>query len=380
MNEDRLLIMKMLEEGKITAQEAVELLEALEASAQPKQNKTDDVWRRIEKQGEDLTQKIEKAVERFSQSLEMTVEEHLPRVLSKIPFLNNIAIDVHEFTQEYHGSFAADLTEIPISLSNINGSIMVEGWEQEGYKLVVKQRIKAKDRETALGRLIQLDIPQDGAVVDRFNIYVNEQKDVTLSFQLFIPRKGPYQLTLKSTNGSSNVVNLIAKTIQINTMNGSVMIKQCRADSLVTDTGNGSNTLDYVEAHYIDQKTINGSIKFAGSGAQVSCKSTNGSIKMLPLVFAHDYSKIEIATLNGGVRCILPQLPNLNVRVDAVSSVGRINVGIPNFMVQNEQRSGGRHSLRGEVRYEGEQGKTVDLSVHVNCGSISINTERDSTK
>jgi polyhydroxyalkanoate synthesis regulator phasin len=50
MHEERLLILKMVESGKITAQEAAELLEALEEEEAPKQAKGDDVWRRIEKQ------------------------------------------------------------------------------------------------------------------------------------------------------------------------------------------------------------------------------------------------------------------------------------------------------------------------------------------
>ena len=93
MYEERLLILKMVESGKITAQEAVELLEALEEEA-PRQAKSDDVWRRIEKQSEELARKIERAAERFSQSVEARLEDsgipeqlgNIQRWFTKLPF------------------------------------------------------------------------------------------------------------------------------------------------------------------------------------------------------------------------------------------------------------------------------------------------------
>lgn len=385
MHEERLLILKMVESGKITAQEAAELLEALEEGEAPKQAKGDDVWRRIEKQSEELARKIERAAERFSQSIETKLEDtgiseqlgNLQRWLTKLPFLSGIANDVHEFVQEVEGSFAPDAEGIPLLVKNINGAIDVEGWEGEGFKLVVTHRIRAKDRDGALDKMTQIDLPQQGAVIDRLEIEVREQNDTSISFKLFVPRKGPYVLRMRSNNGRCQVSNMLAKSVEVDTINGSVGISQVKADTMLTKTNNGSNNLNYVEANLVQQRTANGSIKFAGSGRKIACGSTNGSVWVSPLAFAHEQSEIDIHTVNGSVRCHLPQLPDLHVKLDAASSVGKITVGLANFAVESEQKGGSMHKVVGAAAGQTEGGKTITIRTRTGCGSIYIGHERD---
>ena len=385
MNEERLLILKMVEEGKITAQEAVELLEAMEEEETPKQAKTDDIWRRIEKQSEELTKKIERAAERFSQSIETKLDEtgiseqlsNIQRWFTKLPFLGSIANKVHEFVEEVEGSFAPDLEEIPILLKNVNGSIVVEGWDEDGFKLVVTQRIRAKDREAALDKVAEIDRPQAGSVIDRLEVDIHEQGDTSVAFQLSIPRKGPYRLDLRSTNGRCKVVNLLAGSIEINTLNGSVTIKQTKAESIITKTSNGSNGLDYVEADLIQQRTANGSILFVGSCRKLACDSINGSVRVSPLTFGYELSEMDVNTVNGSVRCLLPQMPNLDVKLDASTSIGRVNVSLANFTVQSEHKAGGLHKVVGAVSGQTDAGKVIAIRARVGCGSISIGHERD---
>ena len=105
MNEERLLILKMVEEGRITAEEGVELLDALSAKNDTKTDEREnDGWRKLEKHGEEFAQKIEATVEKFSKSLEDILEgglgeklQGIPKVLAKIPFVNVITEDNHVF-------------------------------------------------------------------------------------------------------------------------------------------------------------------------------------------------------------------------------------------------------------------------------------------
>lgn len=385
MHDERLLILKMVESGRITAQEAVELLEAMEVEEPVKQDKTDDTWRRIEKQGQEFSQKIERGVERLGSSIEMKLEEsglseqlsNLPRLLSKIPFLNNIANEVHEFSQEYEGTFVPDLPEIPITLKNVNGSIIVEGWDQDAVKLVVTQKVKAKERDQALDKLIRIDLPETGTAVDSLVIDVHEQSDTSVSYHLSVPRKNPYLVNLKSTNGRCRIINLLANTVQVNTVNGSITVKQTKADAIHTTTSNGANVLDYVEGEDVRQRCANGSITFVGSSPKIDCDTVNGSVKVVPLTFAHVQSEVQISTVNGGVRCLLPQMPNMAVKVDAAAAMGRVNIGLANFQTEQEYRSGGRHAVIGQVADDSGTGKMISVNTRTSTGSIYIGHERE---
>ena len=86
MQQEQRLILKMLEEGKITAEEAEALLNAIgDSSMRTESGPQEDPWVRLEKMGEDFATKVEDATDRFSRSLEQKTEgfgEKLNRVFA----------------------------------------------------------------------------------------------------------------------------------------------------------------------------------------------------------------------------------------------------------------------------------------------------------
>src|SRR5690554_6291911 len=83
-----------------------------------------------------------------------------------------------------------------------------------------------RGRARAVEKVHPVDPPHPGSAVDRVEIEVHEQDHTRVSFSLFIPRKGPYALNLKSTNGRCRAANLLAKSAEITTLNGSVAVSQ----------------------------------------------------------------------------------------------------------------------------------------------------------
>ena len=85
------MILRMLEEGKITAEEAEALLTALGSKTDFSGSESqEDPWTRLEKMGEDFASKVEVATERFSRSIEHSVGDKLnklPKILARFPFL-----------------------------------------------------------------------------------------------------------------------------------------------------------------------------------------------------------------------------------------------------------------------------------------------------
>ncbi len=229
--------------------------------------------------------------------------------------------------------------------------------------------------------MLQIELPQH-ETVGSLDLKIKDQKEVTISFHLFIPRKRPYLLNLKSTNGKCSVINILGKRIDV-TVNGSIMVKQSKADTILAATANGSNVLDYVEGEIITQSAANGSVTFVGSAKKIACDTVNGSIKIAPLTFAYPNSEVKINAINGSVRCVLPKIPDLQAKIDAASAIGRVNVRLPNFVSATEEKSGGRHSVVGEIASEtetseGENSKTIAINARSRCGSITIDNETSS--
>ena len=129
MQQERRMILRMLEEGKITAEEAEALLIALgDGEGSTESEPQEDPWVRVEKMGEDFASKVEVAVERFSRSLEHNVSDKLtklPKILAKFPFW---ALRKARSSRRWCGPVAGDV--ISIDLSNVNGPLRLQGWSE----------------------------------------------------------------------------------------------------------------------------------------------------------------------------------------------------------------------------------------------------------
>ncbi len=170
MQQEQRLILKMLEEGKITAEEAEALLNALTDGHSAEQGgPQEDPWVRLEKLGEDFASKVEAATERFSRSLEHRTEGglsekliKLPKIFARFPFVNYE--QAHEFTQVLRGGRMGVENGVgSIALDNFNGPLQVEGWAEDGWQLIVTQRLRGgKDRDAVRGRLFSPSGPMGG--------------------------------------------------------------------------------------------------------------------------------------------------------------------------------------------------------------------------
>ena len=184
MNEEQRLILKMLEEGKITAAEAEALLNALkEPEDTAEEERHTDLWTKIEKQGEEFAEKVEQAAERFVRSLETKTElrlsdrlAKLSKMITRFPFVGQE--DTYEFTEDYHGTFAEN-GDILCKLSTGSGRVTVRGWNEPGFRLRVTQRIRGKSGG-CLGKTIPYRSAQNGEPLDELK--VDKLPDVSISF------------------------------------------------------------------------------------------------------------------------------------------------------------------------------------------------------
>lgn len=376
MNQEQRIILKMLEEGKITADEAEALLNALKESHPLEEDeKQSDVWSRIEKQGEEFAERVEIAAERFARSVEAKTDmrlteklSRLPKMLAKFPFIGQE--ETHEFIQEFRGSLSEEVTEIPIHLATSNGRITVNGWDEPGYRLMVIQRIRGRDRDGARDRLYGVSW-EDGEVADQLHLEIPNLNDISVSLHLSVPRERQYSVELRSHNGSLEVTNLEGTTMDLVTANGSTTLRQVCSQSVRGQISNGSCKMEQVEASTIWYRVGNGSYKLFAVADQFDCKSTNGSIHLQPLAVPND-SQIKLCTTNGSINVALPAWPDLGVAVELQTSVGRVSSQLGQMEYShNERRGGGGYVMGRTADYE-KQTVKLSLEASTSSGSISV--------
>lgn len=370
--EERRMILRMLEEGKITAEEAEALLSALgDGPTGSESEPQEDPWVRLEKMGEDFASKVEVAVERFSRSLEQSVGEKLtklPRILVKFPFLG--FEETQEFTKVVRGPVGEGAV-LPVDLSNANGTIRLQGWSEDYYQLTVVQRLKGRDRDLLRSRLYEVDW-EDNAVRDEFRLAVPNYPDRSIALHLMVPEGRTYEVKLSAQNGSLRVENLKGTTLELETINGSTGLRSVKARSLKGRVGNGSCVLEGVEAEQIRHEVGNGSYRLAVAAQAVDLATTNGSIN-LRVDDVRGLCAYRLRTTNGSIKVNLPSRVDLGVSLDLQASVGRVSADLGSLEIAQQERKGGGAVLKARSADLNALGDQFHLEAECVSGSISVN-------
>lgn len=378
MHEEQRMILRMLEEGKITAEEAEVLLKALgegskSTAAEPESS--DDPWVRLEKMGEDFASKVEVATERFSRSLENNFGDKLsklPKILSRVPFLGYE--ETQEFTRVIKGKVGSGEV-IAMNMSNANGPIRVQGWDEDDYQLTVVQRLRGSDRDHLSKRTFDPRW-EEGAERSHFELSVPILGDASVALDLRVPKDRLYELELSTQNGSLHVEHLKATSVEVNTVNGSVYLHSLKANSIRGGGGNGSCEMKDVEAKVIRHKQGNGSYRLSVTASDVDLLTTNGSVNVR-VARVQDITSYRLRTTNGSIRVTLPPQSDLGVALNVQTSVGRISIDHQTLEIGRQERQGGGAVLVAHSLDYSSRSDKLDLDASSTSGSIVISTREN---
>jgi DUF4097 and DUF4098 domain-containing protein YvlB len=206
-----------------------------------------------------------------------------------------------------------------VSVENTNGSISVEGWDQDKVDVLAVKSANGYDQRDAEENLKRLEVV--------FDFRGNELKIETryphtmhfggsVRYTLRVPRK--IRLELHSTNGSVEASDVQGE-IRLHTTNGSVKAENV-GGSVDGSTTNGRATANFTSLSGGDIRlhTTNGTVQLGlpeDANADVSAHTTNGSIRTdfpittrgivgkhaLEGTIGKGGSRIELRTTNGSV-------------------------------------------------------------------------------
>lgn len=363
VKDERMMILSMLQEGKITAEEAHDLLEALALSQEAEKEGAaerfaDEVSDRLERAAdvvEDQLEKVKEAVEdrleevkvrikaardRAEQgqdypieSLEdvvVTVERGLSQFAKEFPEAIGrlFHFDFGPFTgytveRSYEGTFADDVSEAGAAVSTRNGSVTWETWDGPGYKVIVTSKVRAEDGDAAEERAAEATLWEQ---TDRgFRLTAGDRRGISSSVRVLAPRNVRLRVETETRNGSIRARELMMTSAQFNTANGSVRLEDVDAEELQVGTANGS-------------VRISGAVEILrGTTAQgsIDARLTDSPVDGAPVKRA-DW---KLRTSNGSIRVRLPEGDDIGYEVDLKTGNGRARAALPGFQGETAGRS-----------------------------------------
>ncbi|MEW6685577.1 MAG: DUF4097 family beta strand repeat-containing protein [Candidatus Edwardsbacteria bacterium] len=298
MQEETLRILKMLEEGKITASEAERLLQALTGKTSKQLLTPEKPFR-----------------PKDFHHWPWKYGTHPGRVVAEVMKSVNpgkIVAEVMEgiresgLTSDFRWNKCSHQEEekitIPreeikeITLNNLRGDIEIRGTEGEEIVIVAEKTAWGEDEEEATSRTkgISIETEKEG---ENLRIKVEagpwiKKRHAEIDFQLSIPRD--LNLIISATNGDIKAYNLCNKS-NLSAVSGDILLENSSGDFELSSV-NGEIEVQNVSGQELKASTVNGDLEIKDTKSKILLKTMSGNAEI-----KQTEGRIEINSMSGDI-------------------------------------------------------------------------------
>lgn len=364
MQEEKKQILKMVEEGKLTAEQALALLQELEKSQKTKEQKEEELLNELS-----TVVKFDEG-KKEEDSYNYKVHSLKDKI---IDFVDSAVKKLKDFDLDFNFGQSVDLSHVfqhgNVELRNLdidvaNGSVHVLPWDQRDVRIECEAKVyRAATQDEARASFIK-DIV--------FNVengtlhFAAHPKWLKVDAIIYVPKSEYDKVRVRMFNGPIKSENLNARTMKVKTANGKVTTSGLRGIKLEVETVNGKIKVEKSQVVDIDAETINGAIQLEGDFTNVEMQSFNGNASCkLASTFA-EY--IEAKTVTGGIDISIPE--GLSVHGELKSNIGSFSVELDGIQIIEEKSEVVQKSLSFKPTLSGH--RPLKLTADSKTGSISV--------
>lgn len=232
-------------------------------------------------------------------------------LLSIVIFTSSILLSLQvaaQINEDIEKSFTVT-SESDFSLNNINGTVTISSWQENTIKVVAS--IKAETQESYDD--VTINMAQHGQKLSvqtkyKEKAYRQNKQIARVDYQIWLPA---------DTNLSD-----------IELVNGDLIIENIAGE--------------------VDAEVVNGSINATQLSGDSEISAVNGSVNVDYKAQADDVNSIEIETVNGRIKLLVPESFNANISADTMH--GGIKTA---FGLSAKKSSFSGYNLRGEIGHGG---------------------------
>lgn len=353
--DERLMILQMVADKKISATEAAELLRALEGSeAKAGQSAQEPPRPQTEPSRSDSPERPRRTTiitrsdgGNFGHSIGSFIEELAERFSSSF---TDATDPRYEFPTSVSGEFAG--SEVPLRIHTGNGKVKVRTWDQPGFEAQIMVRARGASEDEARRRAESAyEIRADERGFELTSRHM-EGGHVSVQVTLSVPKGKRYGLDIRTGNGAVELDDLLLRESKVTSGNGRITCLGAAAEEMQINTGNGS-------------------IEAAGDFASLEVRSGNGSVKVRPT--GARAQRLKLTTGNGSARVETAQLgADAGFRVEAHTGLGGISCNLPGLEIERQVRSMGHKQVVGQTANFNTAAVPVNIKVHTGLGSVTI--------
>jgi DUF4097 and DUF4098 domain-containing protein YvlB len=367
--EERKMILKMIEDGKITAEEGIRLLEAMEKTDTGQTSKsempvsevsTEVKWDEGDRYRERARQAASSTTNLFTSFIESTIQK-IKDVDLDFNFGTAIEID-HIFQHR-------DVSPTSVDVSLENGSITFKPWDESDVRIECKAKVyRVKNSEEARRFFLQ---ESTFRVDERKMLFHTKTKSMKVQTTVYVPRVTFSHIKLYTFNGQINGDKMEVDTLDVNAMNGALTFSAVKAKKVMAETVNGAIEYKKTEIDVFDAKTINGGITLAGVVQDFDAETVNGSITYdLDELKESGYADLKATT--GSIHLSIPKTTRVEGKLK--TNVGGFTIDLDEYEVLEEKKEFAQKSLN----FIGNQQSSprVKINALTNTGSVLVKDQK----
>ncbi|MDX1358476.1 MAG: DUF4097 family beta strand repeat-containing protein [Clostridia bacterium] len=372
--EEILMILKMVQDGKITNEDAAKLIEAIEG----KKTTGSSGYERRDKKKSGSRTSFEEKMENMAEGLENMVSDVVDS--TEKAFRNFPDINFGNwFSQVEKRHFTYKASEgMKLDIATKNGSVRVYPSDNDKINAVFSISVKRDMDIDEVMERIAIQHNDDLLAVEASGV------DGGVSIELRIPLIKYSSVKFKTRNGSLRCGPITADELELLTKNGSLKVEGAKSPTVKASTKNGSVTFQDCEAEKVGLNTTNGSINVYDSKCTLlDLNTTNGSIKCI----SSKSDNIDANTSNASIRMENFSPRGQNGIMNLKTSNGNIRIELPSDTGVKFNAHAGRHgkvivnhpcTINKEMEYAGQtEGyesaeKKMNVTARTNLGRIEI--------
>lgn len=365
MGDERKMILQMLQDGKITAEEAERLLKVLnEPAAEPKveeKSKPSEAtpsefvdWKGWENRKQSYKQasgglKISQYIESFIQKLK------------DVDFDFNFG--TYETVNHIFQDHPEEVNRIEVDVKN--GSVELSPWDEDFVQVDCEVKVyKVASKDEAREKFIRETLFE---TVNHKLLFACEPRDMKVTATIYIPKKTYDSIDLSLFNGDMNGQAIKAKNLHAKTVNGSITFPGLHVEKAEIETGNGTISVEG-KAEDIELETLNGPIKAVGAFRDLDAETFSGLITAK----LSEPGVISLKSTTGNVRVSVPK--HMQINGELVTAFGSLNCEVGSFEVLREKKEMAQRLLK----FVSNKSSTSILTLDANTktGAITV-TEQE---
>ncbi|WP_210471252.1 DUF4097 family beta strand repeat-containing protein [Sporosarcina sp. 6E9] len=161
----------------------------------------------------------------------------------------------------------------------------------------------------------------------------SKMKMTKVNLELFLPQKEYKELNVRLMNGSFQMKDAEAKKVHVKTANGKIDISTLKFTTADFETANGEIRLTGLSGENLSAETLNGRVYIDGDLKEVEAQSLSGHVVVTTT--NEKASKIEAKTMSGSVELYIPT--GLALSGEIASNMGRLDLQLDDVNRTAEQ-------------------------------------------